>query len=105
MIIAQIHNKYKELTDTEQKVASFILSQPEAVTGMTAKELSEQCGTVPSAIIRFCKSIGTDGFSELKILPSELPWIKTYLPEEKIFLSHLGMGANMFYLPRITLWK
>ncbi len=67
MIIAQIHNKYKELTDTEQKVASFILSQPEAVTGMTAKELSEQCGTVPSAIIRFCKSIGTDGFSELKI--------------------------------------
>lgn len=67
MIIAQIHNKYKELTDTEQKVASYVLANPEAVTQMTAKELAEQCGTVPSAVIRFCKSVDRDGFSELKI--------------------------------------
>ncbi len=78
MIIPQIHNKYKELTETEQKVAAYVLSHPEAVTQMTAKELAEQCGTVPSAVIRFCKSVGRDGFSELKIsLAKELGKART----------------------------
>lgn len=78
MIIPQIHNKYKELTETEQKVAAYVLSHPESVTQMTAKELAEQCGTVPSAVIRFCKSVGRDGFSELKIsLAKELGKART----------------------------
>ena len=84
MIIAQIHNKYKELTETEQKVASYVLANAEAVTQMTAKELAEQCGTVASAVIRFCKSVGRDGFSELKIaLAKELGTTRTD-PSEKM---------------------
>lgn len=68
MIIAQIHNRYQELTETEQKIATYVLSAPSEVTRMTAKELADACGTVPSAIIRFCKSLGLEGFSELKLL-------------------------------------
>lgn len=34
---------------------------------MTAAQLAEKCSVAPSAIIRFCKSIGLSGFSELKI--------------------------------------
>lgn len=68
MITAQIRNTINQLTQTEQKIASFVLACPDEVTHMTANELATRCETVASAIIRFCKSIGVDGFSKLKIL-------------------------------------
>jgi len=70
MISAQIKNLYQELTEREQRIASYVLAEPEKVTHMTAKELASECSTVPSAVIGFCKSIGVDGFSKFKILLS-----------------------------------
>ena len=67
MIIAQIHNTFENLTRTEQKIADYILKFPEKCTNMTAKELADVCGTVPSAVNRTCKSIGIQGFAKLKI--------------------------------------
>lgn len=67
MVIAKIHNEYKNLTATEQKVASFILNNPQSAIHMTAKQVADACGTVPSAVNRTCKSIGVEGFSSLKI--------------------------------------
>ena len=67
MVIAKIHNVFKNLTETEQKIASYILEFPEKIVNMTAKELASACGTVPSAVNRMCKSIGVEGFAKLKI--------------------------------------
>ena len=67
MIIAQIHNTFENLTQTEQRIADYILKYPEKCTNMTAKELADVCGTVPSAVNRTCKSIGIQGFAKLKI--------------------------------------
>lgn len=67
MIIATIHNLFDNLTETEQKIASYILEFPEKVVNMTAKELANACGTVPSAVNRMCRSIGVEGFAKLKI--------------------------------------
>ncbi len=67
MVIAKIHNLFKSLTETEQKIASYILQFPQLVVDMTAKELADACGTVPSAVNRMCKSIGVEGFGKLKI--------------------------------------
>ncbi len=67
MVIAKIHNVFKNLTETEQKIASYILEFPKIVINMTAKELASACGTVPSAVNRTCKSIGVEGFAKLKI--------------------------------------
>lgn len=67
MITTRINNILKELTETEKKIACFILAHPDEVTRMTAKGLAGKCETVPSAVIRFCKSAGIDSFSKLKI--------------------------------------
>lgn len=67
MIVAKIHNVFKSLTATEQRIASYILNAPEKVVGMTAKELADACDTVPSAVNRMCKSIGIEGFSKFKL--------------------------------------
>ena len=71
MVTVQIHNKYKELTETEKKLATYVLHFPQEVTRMTAKELAEACTTAPSAVIRFCKAMGFHGFSEFKLSLAE----------------------------------
>lgn len=72
-MISRIHNCYDSLTDTEKKIADMVFSSPEDAVKMTVKELAERSGTVPSAVVRFCKSIGATGFSDFKIcLSAEL---------------------------------
>ena len=68
MIKAKIHNIFKTLTPTEQKIARYILECPGEVVNMTVTELAQKCGTVPSAVNRMCKSVGVDGFSRFKII-------------------------------------
>ncbi|MBE6554281.1 MAG: MurR/RpiR family transcriptional regulator [Ruminococcaceae bacterium] len=66
-MIAEIHNKYAKLTEIERKVADYVLKKPQEIPRMTAKSLADAAGCVPSAVIRFCKTMGCEGFSEFKI--------------------------------------
>ena len=66
-MISQIHNCYDRLTLTEKKIAETVLAAPGAVLKMTVQALAQASGTVPSAVVRFCKSVGTKGFADFKI--------------------------------------
>ena len=106
MIIATIHNKYKGLTVTEQKIASFVLENPSETVRLTAKELAERCDSAPSAVIRFCKSLNVDGFSEFKIMlaseigdsakqdVSKLPSFSSSDSVDKVFEKVFTSGMN-----------
>lgn len=67
MIIPRLHNVFRQLTNTEQKIAAYIMENPKEVVSMTIKELAQVCDSAPSAVNRMCKSVGVDGFSKLKI--------------------------------------
>ena len=68
-----IQNRYQNLTKTEKLVADYIAANPDSVVFMSVDELSAASGTVKSAIIRCCKSLGFRGYSDLKIaLASDL---------------------------------
>ena len=56
-MLSEIHNCYDRLTDVEKKVAASVLTAPQDAVKMTAKELAQHSGTVPSAVVRFCKSM------------------------------------------------
>ena len=56
-MIPTIHNCYSNLTDAEKKIADTILLSPQDAVKMTAKELAERSGTVPSTVMRFCKAL------------------------------------------------
>ena len=72
-MLLEIHNRYDELTDAERKIADTVLAAPQNAVKMTVKELAQQTGTVPSAVVRFCKSVGAKGFSDFKLrLSSQL---------------------------------
>ena len=63
----RIESILTQLTQSEQKIAHFILAQPEKVIKMTANEVAQASDTSPATVIRFCRSIGIEGFTELKL--------------------------------------
>ena len=67
MIIQQIKRLYCNLTSAERRVATYVIESPQEVTRLTVHELAKNCDVASSAVIRFCKSIQLQGFSELKI--------------------------------------
>ncbi len=57
----------QNLTPAEQRIARFILEKPEEIITMTGKEMELKLYVSKSAIYRFCKKIGVEGFNELKL--------------------------------------
>ncbi|RLL46979.1 MurR/RpiR family transcriptional regulator [Oceanobacillus piezotolerans] len=55
------------LPPSEQKIAQYILENPEESISLTALALGEKSQTSSAAVIRLCKSLGLSGFQELKI--------------------------------------
>ena len=62
-----IKNRYTLLTEAEKKVANYIVKNSAQIITMPIAALSDASGSVKSAIIRCCKSLGFDGYKDLKI--------------------------------------
>ena len=65
--IIALNNIFHSLPFSEQKVAQYILENPEDFILLTALELGKKSQTSSSAVIRLCKSLGYKGFQELKL--------------------------------------
>lgn len=51
----------------ESIVAQYVLTNPEAVLGMSTKQLATACHCSEAMIIRFCKKVGINSFKGLKM--------------------------------------
>ncbi|MEO9898847.1 MAG: MurR/RpiR family transcriptional regulator [Paracoccaceae bacterium] len=70
---AQVVSQYDDLPPQLQKIARFVLDNPQRVALMTIAEMSSAIGVQPSAAIRFSKALGFSGFSEIqRILKDQL---------------------------------
>ena len=73
MVTVKIRQHYSMLTPAERKVAAYVMARPDQVITLAISQMAERCGVAPSAVVRFCKSVGVGGFAELKLsLASEL---------------------------------
>lgn len=61
-----LKTNYDNLTKAEQKVADYVLRQPQSMLNMTLARLAQASGTSNAAVIRLSQKIGYDGFSEFK---------------------------------------
>ena len=66
-ILERIHASYYQLTNTEKRVADYVLSQHEQVQFMSITQLAEACGTAEATISRFCRTLKLKGFNAFKI--------------------------------------
>lgn len=67
MTLEKIIKCCDNLTPTESQLAQYILINMEEVQTLSIQSLSEKTFASKSAIIRFCKKVGFEGFNELKV--------------------------------------
>lgn len=115
----RIESIYDELTKSEKKIADFILEYPVDVTAMTTSDLAKKTGASPATVIRFCKSIGIDSFTQLKVAlasgttktePVQFSDIEANEPVESIkekllYNAHQSMADTTKYLDDRTIEK
>jgi len=66
-IILQIKSKLTSLSKSEKKLGKYILSHAVETVNDNTSELAKKAGVSPATVVRFCRSIGLSGFSQLKI--------------------------------------
>jgi DNA-binding MurR/RpiR family transcriptional regulator len=65
---AAILERYDTLSKRLQQIARYVLDEPNAVALETLAVLAERSGVQPSAIVRFAKSFGYDGATQMQRL-------------------------------------
>lgn len=64
--LCRIRNHYEQLSDSEKRVADYILNNKATVVDIAIKKLAQITGTSAATIIRFCQALGFKGYTELK---------------------------------------
>jgi DNA-binding MurR/RpiR family transcriptional regulator len=65
---AEIVRRYETLSKRLKQIARYILDQPNDIALETLAVIAERCGVQPSAIVRFAKSFGFEGASQMQRL-------------------------------------
>ena len=66
-IFSSIHTLYNSFTNTEKKLADYILKNKTQVMYMSITDLSDKAKVAESSVFRFCKSMKFTGYQEFKI--------------------------------------
>ena len=66
-----LQNHYQDLPKRLQSVAVFAMHNPDVIALNTIASISEQVGVTPSTMVRFAKSIGYLGFSDMQMVFQE----------------------------------
>ncbi|MDD3139459.1 MAG: MurR/RpiR family transcriptional regulator [Lachnospiraceae bacterium] len=77
-----IRGKIPQLTNTETKVANFILDNYDEVLQCNVSDLAKKADVSDATIVRFCRSVGYKGFQDFKINAAQdiLPKAKQFDP-------------------------
>lgn len=65
--LKMIQNMLEQLPTSERKIAQFILENPHSILNSTVQDIGVQANTSGAAVIRLCKSLGVNGFQDLKV--------------------------------------
>jgi RpiR family carbohydrate utilization transcriptional regulator len=61
-----INNRYNALRKSEKRVAEFVQEHIEEVVVLSLQALARKCGTSDATVLRFCRSLGYQGFADFK---------------------------------------
>lgn len=65
-VIELIQNAMPELSKSERRIAEYLLRYPHDIRRFPCDSIANSCNTSRSAVIRFCKKLGYQGYSELR---------------------------------------
>lgn len=62
-----INARWDLLSDSERKIAAYVLKEPKKTLHFNVRELARQSGSSQAAVIRFCRHMGFESFSNFKL--------------------------------------
>ncbi|MBB6217362.1 DNA-binding MurR/RpiR family transcriptional regulator [Anaerosolibacter carboniphilus] len=65
--ILKIKERKEEYTQSEVKLANYILEHTHDIYNLSVQSLADLSQTSPASVVRFCQKIGYEGFQEFKI--------------------------------------
>jgi len=65
--LSKIRSKLPELTNSELKVANWVLQNVEKVVHLAMAQVAQECGVSDTTVLRFCRDTGFQGYMHLKI--------------------------------------
>jgi DNA-binding MurR/RpiR family transcriptional regulator len=65
--LKMLQNMLLQLPASERKIAQYILENPRSILDSTVNDIGAQAKTSGAAVIRLCKSLGLNGFQDLKV--------------------------------------
>lgn len=66
-VLIRLRGLRSSLKNAERQVADFILTTPEKILELTVAEAALNSKVSEATVIRFCRSLGMDGYQELKM--------------------------------------
>ena len=66
-VLEQINSQYYELTNSERKIADFVLQNVDKVQFMSITELATACAVSDATVSRFCRSLNQDSYNIFKM--------------------------------------
>ncbi|MFD3271916.1 MurR/RpiR family transcriptional regulator [Paenibacillus dendritiformis] len=91
-ILTRIHSMYNSFTNTERKVADYILEHTRSVIYMSITDLADACDVGESSIFRFCKSLNFKGYQEFKIALAHSITVENEIPQ---LTEQIGMDDTI----------
>ncbi len=67
-IIDQIHSRYDDLSNTERRIADWLLENANRAPSSSINEIAADCGVGEATVFRFCKQFGVNGFREFRLM-------------------------------------
>lgn len=61
-----IREKYAKFTTVEKKIADYIFKSGEAILEKSVQQAAQDVGSSSASLVRFARTLGYDGFSQLK---------------------------------------
>lgn len=65
-VIEELRRRYDLLTNSQKRIAEYIVEQSQAVAFSTVDQMAAHLGVNPSTIVRFCYRLGLNGFPDLQ---------------------------------------
>ena len=88
------------LTNTEGKIANYVLEHYDEVLNYNISELAENAGVSDASVVRFCKNLGYKGYQDFKVNAARIlisvPQIAAFFISKSISLSPItGFGISV----------
>lgn len=66
-VLDRIEIYQSQMPDTIRKIAAVLTDDPKAPLTLSITELAQRAGTSPASVTRFCRLLGYEGYSQLRV--------------------------------------